>query len=335
MKKILSIFQRDFKIARKDPLALWIFIAPLLCAVIVNIISPGVNDTTVNLAIDKNVGTEYIESVEDFANITIFDTVEEVKNRVLKRDEVIGITLNDGEISLIAQGNESENSLKFSRLINALYNLDILNEDEIQSRLSFYSFGEDIPALKRTLSVALLLLTTIISAMIIALGLVDEKNDKTIRAANVTPISSTVYALSKSIIGILMLLISSVIIILILGITDVNWLQMALMIFSISIISIIVSFVIGLSSSDFIEAAASIKMLMVPLLAGILVYELLNEKWHFTVYWNPFYWADKGITEIINKTSTWTGTLLYTGIIVAICVVVFAICKKNIKKHLN
>lgn len=64
------------------------------------------------------------------------------------------------------------------------------------------------------------------------------------------------------------------------------------MILAAGMISVIVAFAIGLSSSDFIEAAASLKLLMVPLLAGVLVYELLNEKWHFTVYWDPFYWAD-------------------------------------------
>ena len=335
MKKVFSVFRRDFKIASKDPLVLWIFAAPVLLAVLVNLVSPGVNDSSVNLAVNVNVGSDYIENISDYASVEIFDSREEIEQRVEGRDEVIGVTKEGEELKIIAQGNETEQSLKMTQILNALYHLDLLNADEIESRLSYYSFNENIPGLKRTFSVTILLLTTIISAMVIALGLVDEKNDKTIRAANVTPMNQTAYVLSKSIIGILMLFVTEVINLLVLGLTDINYGQMLCMIFAVSLISIIVSFSIGLSSTDFIEAAASIKMLMVPLAAGILVYELMKEKWHFTVYWNPFYWADRGMTEIVNKTAVWSDILIYTGIITILCGLVFMACKKNIKKHLN
>ncbi len=335
MKKVFSIFQRDLKIVLKDPLALWIFIAPLLLAVIINAVSPGINDTTVNLAIHSEVDNAYINTVSDFANIEVYDTLQEVEARVLKRDEVIGVKNTDDGISVIAQGNESETSIQAANLLNALYRFDLLDVEKLDSRLSLLSFGEEVPALKRTLSVTVLLLITIVSAMIIALGLVDEKNDKTIKAANVTPIKQVTYMLSKSAVGVVMLLIVSVASLFILGLTDINFVQMLIMIFSISLISIIFAFAVGLASSDFIEAAASIKMLMLPLAAGILIPELVADKWHFTVYWSPFYWAYKGMTEVLNKTATFGSIGMYTLIIVFICLVCFMLCKKNIRKHLN
>lgn len=335
MKKIFSVFCRDLKIASKDPLALWIFVAPIFFAVLVNLVSPGINDSTVNLALQKDVGKDYIEKISDYASVELFDSREEIEKRVSKRDEVLGIVKEGENLKIIAEGNETDESLKLAQILNALYHLDLLDAKEVESRLSFYSFNESIPGLKRALAVTILLMTTIVSAMVIALGLVDEKNDKTIRAANVTPMSQTAYVLSKSIIGILLLFVTEVINLAVLGLFDINFGQMLLMIFAVSLISIIVSFSIGLSSTDFIEAAASIKMLMVPLAAGILVYELMNEKWHFTVYWNPFYWADRGITEIINKTAVWSDILIYTGIICVLCGLVFGICKKNIQNHLN
>ena len=335
MKKVLSVFRRDLKIAAKDPLVLWIFFAPVLLSILVNLVSPGINDSSVYLAVNQNAGKDYIEAVSEYASVELFDSREEIEKRVERRDEVIGVTEEENELIMIAQGNESEQSLKMAQIINALYHLNLLNEEEIESRLSFYSFQETIPGLKRTLSVTILLMTTIISAMVIALGLVDEKNDKTIRAANVTPMSQTAYAFSKSIIGIVLLIVTEGINLFVLGLTDINYGQMLCMIFAVSLISIIVSFLIGLSSTDFIEAAASIKMLMVPLAAGILVYELMKEKWHFIVYWNPFYWAEKGMTEIINKTAVWSDIILYTGMITFLCALVFLACKKNIKKQLN
>lgn len=253
MRKILSVFIRDLRIAVKDSFALWIFVTPIICAIIINLVSPGVNDTTVNLAVDKTVGNHYLSKVEEFADVEIFDSREDVIERVERRDEVLGVIVEGSELKLIAEGNETEESLKLGRLINSLYHLDLLDAEHIESRLSFYSFNEKVPGLKRALTVSLLLINSIIAAMMIALGLVDEKNDKTIRAANVTPVNPVGYILGKSIIGVVTLFVTSVIILFILGITDINWAQILLMNFAIGILSIIISFVIGLSSSDFID----------------------------------------------------------------------------------
>ncbi len=336
IRKIMSIVRRDIGIARKDPLALWVFLSPILLAVVVRLVTPGISDTTVNLAIQSDVPEAYITAVSDFASVNVYDSLEDVTDRVQQRDEVIGVVLNaDGDLGLIAQGDESESSLALAQLLNALYALDTLDVNTLESRLSFVSFGEQTPALTRSLSLSVLLLCTIISAMMIALGLVDEKNDQTIQAANVTPMPQSVYMLSKSIIGVLMLFVISILSLLILGLTDINFAQMMVLLVAVGLISILIAFVIGLASSDFIEAAGSIKALMVPAMAGILVPELLAEKWHFTVYWNPFYWAYIGMTDVLNKTATWGEVATHTAIIIGICAVSFALCIPHLRKHLN
>lgn len=335
MKKIWSIFLRDFAIARKDPMALWIGLAPVLFAVIITLVSPGVNDSSLLLAVDGAVDSKYIDILKDYAKVEVYDDLNALEERVLRRDEVIGMVRTTDGIELVAQGNESENGLKTAKLIHSLYQLDSLVTAQTGSRLSYLNFNEPLPRLKLTLAVSLLLMGTIVSSMIIALGLVDEKNDRTIKAANVTPMRQTTYILSKSILGFLLLILSSLASLLILGMYQINWAQMFLMILSAGILSIIVAFAIGLASTDFIEAASSIKILMVPMIAGVLVYELTSEKWHWTVMWDPFYWAHRGMTEIINHTASWNQILLYAGIILTICLLAFQICKQFIRKALN
>lgn len=335
MKKIFSVFRRDFKIALKDPLALWIAFAPILLAFIIVLISPGISDTTFNFAILDNVDSKYISTMEDYVKVEVFDSMEDLENRVMRRDEVIGIAKVGDKLQIIAQGNESENSLNMAKGMNALYEIDAFENGIQDSKVSFLTFNEKIPPLKQTFSVSLLLMITVISAMIIALGLVDEKVDKTIKAASVTPMKQSTYILSKSIIGLIVLIISSIVSLLILGMVSINWGMMFLMLISIGIISIIIAYVVGLSSSDFIEAAGSIKALMLPLMASILVFELCNESWHFTVMWSPFYWAYKGINEIISHTASWGEILLYCTIIWAISLIIFKICTKFIRKALS
>ena len=334
MKKIMSIFKRDFKIAKSDPLALWIFLAPLFFSLIVTLVAPKINDTSVNLVLDKTVSSDFIVKASEIANIDVLDDLDEVKSRVLRRDEVIGITNIDDKLTLVLEGNESGDTVKFANLTISMYNLDLLDIDNIESRLNFYSFNEKIPSLKRSLSISVILMCTVVASMIIALGLIDEKNDNTIKAAEVTPMSITSYIISKSIIGVILLFVSCILSLLILGMFDINWLHMLFLILSIGLLSIIISFVVGLASSDFIEAAANIKITLLPMVLAVLVIELASEKWQLTMFWNPFYYAYKGMSEVINKTSTLVTSLGYSAVICFICLLLFLIVKKNIKKHL-
>ena len=332
MKKVMSVFKRDLRIASRDGMALWIMFAPILLAIIILFVSPGINDSTLNLAVLDTLPSDEIQAFETLANVEIYHDVERIRERVEKRDEVIGVIYENGEVTLIAQGNESENGLEMAKLIVSMYKLDSFSAT---SNLSYYSFGETIPQLKLSLSVALIFMDAMLASMLIVLGLVDEKSDNTIRAANVAPIRQTAYVLSKSIIGVLALFILSITCLLMLGMWHINWLQMVIMIISCGALTIIVGYLIGLSSSDFIEAAASLKMIMMPAFAGILVFELAPENWHWTVWWDPFYWAYRGMTEIINKTASWGSIGFYTAVIWLICILVFALATRKIRTLLN
>ena len=109
-----------------------------------------------------------------------------------------------------------------AKLLAAMAELNITDDAE-NSRLSFLSFRDETSPLKRALSISMLLMISVITAMLISLGLVDEKNDQTIKAANVTPMPQSAYVISKSLIGVIALLFTSVCSLLILGIVDINW----------------------------------------------------------------------------------------------------------------
>jgi len=280
--------------------------------------------------VDKAVGQETIDTLSQYAAVETVDGTDAVEERVLRRDAVIGLTA-DGAI--VRQGNETEESLTLAKLLVAM--AETGTSAGAGGNLTFLSFRDETSPLKRALSIVLLLMVSVITAMLISLGLVDEKADQTIKAADVTPIPQWLYVISKSLIGVIALIVTSVGVLLILGMTAINWGQMLLLILANAMISIIVAFVIGLASTDFIEAAGSVKMLFLPLAASVLVYELADPAWHFTVMWSPFYWAYRGISEVIQGTSGWGSTLMYTAFILLISGVVFKLCLGNIRKSLQ
>ena len=315
-------------------MAIWMVLAPLLLAFMILWMSPGISETTVNFAVEETLGSSYIDTLSEYAGVETLPDADAVNERVLRRDEVIGLTQGENGPVLVQQGNETESTLTMAKVLTAMIVTGTAG-GEGSENFGFLSFRDETSPLKRSLSITMLLMISIIISMLISLGLVDEKNDQTIKAANVTPMPQWLYVLSKSLIGVLALLLTSVAALFILGITDINWAQIILMIVSTALISIIVAFVIGLSSTDYIEASGSVKMLMLPMIGSVLVYELTDPAWHWTVWWSPFYWAYRGITEIIQGTAQWGSTLIYAAIIVAISAGIFLLCVKRIRKLLQ
>ncbi len=333
MRKMLSVFFRDLKIASEDPMLLYIFVAPFIIAFIINAISPGIQESTVDIVVDSSVDAEYIKTLEDYVNLKVVDTYEDLEDVVKQRNEFIGVTNINDEYTLILEGNELESSVEIAKYILSLNNLNAFDNLDT-SALKVNSFNEQIPFIKLMISIGLLLLITIMVSMVIAFGLVDEKVDKSINSASVTPMSINKYILSKSFIGILSLIISSFGVVLILGLTSINFLQLFVMLLAVSSISILMAYALGLTSKDAIEVAGSIKVLFFPLILSIYVHVSWPDFWYF-VSWSPFYWAYKGIEEIVYGVALWSDIALYTIIILLITFVVQLFLSKKIKSGLT
>lgn len=331
MKKIWRIFLRDLKVNSRDFISIYILIFPFLFAIGINLLTPSINDTTVNLALVEGENPEQIAYFENFAKIELFKDEEAVTERIMKRDNIVGILSDEGEYYILQQGDEDESVVDLANLLLSLYEVDSPIED---TNTELHEFGRSVPPLKKMLVNIALLFTSVLAGMMITLNIVEEKADRTIRAIHLSPVSRNAFIIGKGLMGVVLSLIGSAGIIIITGFNSVNLGQMLLMILSISLISFVLGFLQGVQNSDVIEALASVKLLFLPLAIGPLVIELLAEKWHKFFYWNPFFWAYKGIDEVLAQSASWPQVLLYVGIIVAISAVVYIAVKPKIKKGL-
>ena len=83
------------------------------------------------------------------------------------------------------------------------------------------------------------------------------------------------------------------------------------------------------------EAAASVKVMILPIAGSIAGYELLADKWQWTMYWSPFYWAYKANTMILSKTADWGTVLLSTGMVIGLSLVVYLVSLPKLRKGLS
>lgn len=331
-KKIWTIFKRDLKVNSKDAISLYILVIPILFGILINVFTPGINDTTINLALIEGENESQVEYLEQFAQVELFENEAEIKTRVEERDAMIGIVPEAGDYYLLAQGVEPQEIIDYAKLLKSFYELDLSVAD---SNASLIEFDRSVPPLKKTLVNVAILFISILGGMLIALNIVEEKVDNTLSAINLTPTSRTTFVLGKSVIGMLLSIFGSIALIWITGFGGINILQLLLAVLITSILSILVGFIQGLTNEDIISAAGSIKLLFLPLIAAVLAIEMLGEKWQKFFYWNPFYWAYKGNDLILAQTGTWGQIILYSGFVFLLSAIVYIFLAPRIRKGLE
>ena len=123
IKKILVIFRKDFLSSRRDAMAAYIMVVPLILATGIKLFAPGLNDTTVKLAMLKSDDAEHIEYMEQFSKVELFSSMDELERRVEKRDDIAAIVPSSNSYEIILQGNESEIVEEYAVQLNTLYEL--------------------------------------------------------------------------------------------------------------------------------------------------------------------------------------------------------------------
>lgn len=332
LTRIWEIFKRDVKVSLRNSISLFILIIPLVLPIGINLFTPGINDTTVNIALLDGENPKQTAYFEQFAKVELFKDIDKIKERVNARDNIVGILPDEDHYYIMTQGNEPENVIDFAKALNSLNELDVQMDE---SNAEIFEFGRTVPPLKRIFVNGVILLLSMMGGMHIAFNIVEEKSDRTISAINVTPTTRKTFIIGKSMLGLIFPIFGTIVTILITGFRDVNFFQLFLIVFASSMLSLLIGFVQGLYSDDIISAASTIKLLFLPLVASVLAVELLADKWQKFFYWSPFYWAYKGNDAVLSQTASWEQILSYTAIVLALCGVVYILLSSKIRKGLE
>lgn len=333
IRKIFLIFQRDLKTSVRNFLTLYIIVVPIIFGAMINVFSPGINDTTVEIVLLKGENPPQSEYFKQFAKVELLGTLEAVEDRVKKRDHIIAILPKvSGEYFILTQGNEPDYILDYVKNLAAFNHFNIGMAD---SMAEIVDYGREISPLKKIMVNTAMIFTSVLGGMIIALNIVEEKTDNTISAIHLSPVSKIGFIAGKSMIGIFVPVVGSFLILIITGFKDINYFNAFLMVVTSCIICILVGFIQGINNDDVMNAAGNMKMLFLPLFGAIAGEELLADKWQFLFYWIPFYWTYKGNDLVLSNRGSWLDIIMYSGIVLGISVVVFLALAPRIRKGLE
>ena len=333
IKKVLLIFQRDLKTSVRNFITLYILVVPVIFAVIINVFSPGINDTTVEIVLLEGENPQQSEYFKQFAKVELLETLEDVEDRVRKRDNIVAVLPNEtDEYFILSQGNEPDYVVDYVRNLTAFDHFEIGMED---SMVEIVDYGREIPPLKKIMVNAAMMFISILGGMIIALNIVEEKTDNTISAIHLSPVSRLGFIAGKSIIGLVVPVVGTLLMLTITGFRGINYFHAFLMVVTSCMISILVGFIEGINNDDVMNAAGNMKMLFLPLFGAIAGEELLADKWQPLFYWIPFYWTYKGNDLVLSNKGSWLDIIKYSGIVFGISVLVFLVLAPRIRKGLE
>lgn len=331
LRNIWTIFMRDLKVNLRDFIALYILLIPIIFGIAINLLVPSVNDTTIHIAMLESDDAAKVVYIEQFAKVELFPDIDTINTRLEDRDNIVAI-LPEGDSSyILAQGNEGESVVEYAKLLNSYHALGLQVED---TTAEFESFGRTESPLKRLLVNLFIMMTAILAGMLISINIIEEKMDFTIRAMNVSPISRLGFILGKSMVGIFMAVYGTIALVWITGFGDVNIGQLLVAILAVTFLSLVIGFIQGVVNDDMMSAAASIKLLFLPVGAAVAAVELLSDQWQILFYWIPFYWTYIGNEAILSYSANWPQILGYTGIVLLISGVVYYFLAPKIQEGL-
>lgn len=332
VKSILAITKRDIKSSLRDFMIFYIIIAPFFLALILKMMTASVGSTTINIAVDNTIDEAFIEYIDDFGKVEVLSNIERVNNRVSDTDDIFGLVKDGDGFKIIQQGNEADGTVDIlDYIINSYENKEL----EVPVEVKVSDVGWMLSPLKQYGGNLLIIFISVFGGMIILINLVEEKVENTLAAVNVSSITRTEYIIGKGLLGFIIPIIHALGMLAILNFGDINYLMVIAVIFSIAIISVLIGFLIGVTNDNIIGAIGSMKMLFIPILGSIFGAIYLSVKWHFLLYWSPFYWAFDALNSIILKEATWNQILINCSIIIFITAIIFVMLGKKIKRGLN
>lgn len=332
IRRIFAITKRDIKSGIRDYVIIYIIIAPFILALILKMLTASVGKTTINIAIDSSINKSLVEYLEAYGKVEVFDTIENVNRRVNDTDDFFGLVKGGGNYNIIQQGNELEGTVQIlDYIINSYENQDL----EVPVKVNISDVGWKLSPLKQYGGSLLIIFVTVLGGMLILINLVEEKQENTLTAVNVSSIKRYEYVLGKGMLGFLIPIIHAFGMLGILNYGKINYYMVSIVILSIALISVIIGFTLGVNNDNVIGAIAGMKMLFIPILGSIFGAIYLSSKWHILLYWSPFYWAFDSLNSIILKQATWNQIWINSGIIVVITALVFGILSKKIRRGLN
>jgi ABC-2 type transport system permease protein len=332
MRRIISIFGRDLSSSIRDNLLLYAMLAPILLALGLRLFIPGAQSASLQFALMEDTESAVIEEFERYGSVQLYETMDQLTDRVNDMDDVAGIAGDtNGGFRIILEGNEGHDT----RMIPHRILRDMLEETKYPVDFETSEIGVFRSPTASYGAIMLALTCIMLGGMVIGFNIIEEKENGTLKALAVSPMTGLEFVAGRSIIGIVLPVIQIYIMLWILDITDVDMLMVFAATLAGTFTGVLVGFIIGVISSNQIAGIANLKAVFIFVLVPPIASLILPQGKHYLLYWAPTYWSFTAFRGVVFKTATWEQMGVFIAGMIVTTALAFVLMKSRVKGGLT
>lgn len=285
VRRILNLMHQDWTNALRDNILLYMMIAPLLLAIGARFFLPSLNQNQYTFAVQSSLDSDLIQRLDQIGRIELFNDSNGVKERVLRSDDVPGLTVENNQPQIILEGNEGDEAQVLRTVIEQAISGDIVAQYSLtQADSSTRSL------LKEYGAIIFILINTLLGALVMAFNIIEDKESNAMRALGVSPLSMLELTIARGLFALILSLIMVVSSTIILVGTQLNFgLLLMGFVFSVAL-PILTGYVIGGLADSQLKAIAILKFYFLIYLTLPIITIFIPQKSHIFFYWLPNYW---------------------------------------------
>ncbi|ACL69130.1 ABC transporter permease [Halothermothrix orenii] len=329
-KKIINLIKKDLINGLRNNMVIYMLLFPLVLALGMSFFIPSVTEVEVTIAVDSGVDQWVINRLEDYGKVELYDSPEAVKERVKRLDDISGIIKDEDEYVVLIEGNEPEETVDMARAV-----MNMVLSDEQPADFKYKSLNKETSMMQEVMGSILMLTAILVSGLVIGMNIIDEKETGVINALTVSPLKLRDFIISHTTVALISGIIISVLSLLILVGTSINYIQVILGTICTMGIGIAWGFLIGGIADNLMSGIAVIKGTML-FLIGIPIGSIFvpaNFRW--ILYPFPNYWAFQVYRNILNGGKQWVSFSSSAWITLAFGLILLLALSPMLKKRLN
>ena len=163
----------------------------------------------------------------------------------------------------------------------------------------------------------------------------DDKENGTDKAIQVSPVTKTEYFIGKSIYPLMLMLLYAIVALAILGLMDVNILKVYTLVVMSFSVTLLFGLLLGALAGNENEAIGVGKLLSWVVMLAILGGTLLPDNWQWAVWWAPFFWIFDMMEGVFTNSIEWIEIAWKSAITLGLTAVFYFLLRKKIIKGLS
>jgi ABC-2 type transport system permease protein len=348
MKQLWRIFLFDIRMSFKNFMGAYLLIIPMVILLILRSFLPAVDSSSANFAVINEgpnaVDQELIATLDEIGDVSFYSTIEELEDRMAAIGEIEGLYWDPvaGQyVSLVEKtGEDNELFTLAARYIRQQYLGD--NYPELPRMVSFsaavppeLSDRTEISPVATMGGSLFIVFISIMTAFMMGLAIVEDKDQGTILALRISPVSSSDYYIGRSLFPFLVTIAYSIIGVFMLGLAGINIMQMLTVVIPSFATAMVLGLFIGGMGKNEIEAMGIGKVSAMLFMFVLVAAALLPDNWHWTLWWMPVYWIFDALEEVFIQQADWFSVGWKSLLALALAGGYFLLLRKRIVRGLG